>query len=485
VEQCNGYDDDGDGMVDNAPGSPYPGTLARSCTNACGVTGSQTCTNGSWGACSGCSVQLSELESYTYGIGRERLVTANAVTSTRTYFARGGAVVLAEYQETGASTAPTYSKQYVYFRGRLISAIKRSGTSESNEWYHNDRLGVRLIGAATGTTPKEQVTLPYGTLLASESTGSINYAFTMYERSTTTKLDYAINRSYMSGTGRFSTSDPQGAGAITPGRSQSFNLYAYGGNDPINGVDLLGLETCDSPDCLVKAWEAMNNAGGAGWGYVSQNATLAAAYGTDYVPAVRDITGTAEASWLEAQAYVTRDIAWSRDAYASGPPAGCMGGAGGCNIGPSYGQYDKTWIRGNEWMLPDPGFSVTAGVNTPYAAAANFQGSWSVLDSWSYSKTDMHKPGFNLSIPGEASVGATVDLTWGYQSGAVYSLSASIGKWTFGATWSDTSLTLQFGISASTGKGGLTFNTWYPWTPPSFFPQASHESYRRLVYGPP
>ena len=57
-----------------------------------------------------------------------------------------------------------------------------SGAADNVEWYHADRLGVRLIATST-TGTKEQVTLPFGTPLASESTGSTSYSFASYDRS--------------------------------------------------------------------------------------------------------------------------------------------------------------------------------------------------------------------------------------------------------------------------------------------------------------
>lgn len=55
-EDCNGCDDDQDGVIDNAPGNPKANTLETSCNpNSCSVGGTATCTDGKWGVCSGCS----------------------------------------------------------------------------------------------------------------------------------------------------------------------------------------------------------------------------------------------------------------------------------------------------------------------------------------------------------------------------------------------------------------------------------------------
>jgi hypothetical protein len=86
----------------------------------------------------------------------------------------------------------------------LLSTTTPSGqSSETIQYHHPDRLGTRLITNANDTTVQEQVTLPFGTALESESTGSSNRRFTSYDRSNVTGLDYAVNRTYDSQQGRF------------------------------------------------------------------------------------------------------------------------------------------------------------------------------------------------------------------------------------------------------------------------------------------
>jgi RHS repeat-associated protein len=79
-----------------------------------------------------------------------------------------------------------------------------------------------------------------------ERTSSANDAekFATYYRDAKTGLDYAINRYYWSGLGRFLTADPYEAtadGANNPVEPQSWNRYAYVLSDPMNGFDPTGL----------------------------------------------------------------------------------------------------------------------------------------------------------------------------------------------------------------------------------------------------
>jgi RHS repeat-associated protein len=97
-------------------------------------------------------------------------------------------------------------------------------------------LGTRLVTNNADTTSFEQSNLPYGTALDTESPGATR-RFTSYDRSSTTGLDYAVNRHYDSRQGRFTQPDPIGLNAASLADPQSLNMYSYVGNDPINRVD--------------------------------------------------------------------------------------------------------------------------------------------------------------------------------------------------------------------------------------------------------
>jgi len=177
------------------------------------------------------------LATYTYGSSNERLIAEEG--GLRTYYACHGSV---EYIESGGSTTPVWSKSYVYLGNRLLSTLTPNGSGgESVQYHHPDRLGTRLVTDPSNGTSFEQVTLPFGTALNAESTGATNKRFTSYDRSATTGLDYAVNRHYDPQQGRFTQVDPAGMGMSSLGSPQTFNLYAYCSNDPINHVDPSGL----------------------------------------------------------------------------------------------------------------------------------------------------------------------------------------------------------------------------------------------------
>ncbi|MGH9929017.1 MAG: RHS repeat-associated core domain-containing protein [Pyrinomonadaceae bacterium] len=178
--------------------------------------------------------------SHTYGATNERLMTEES--GLRVYYAGDGGLVRAEYTESGASTTPAWSRSYVYLEARLLSTLAPNGSGgEVVQYHHPDRLGTRLVTNAQDTGSFEQVTLPFGTALANESTGATNRRFTSYDRSGTTSLDYAVNRFYDPQQGRFTQVDPIGMRSTSFESPQTLNLYAYCANDPINRLDPSGL----------------------------------------------------------------------------------------------------------------------------------------------------------------------------------------------------------------------------------------------------
>jgi RHS repeat-associated protein len=180
------------------------------------------------------------LAEHTYGDTNQRLMTLEA--SIRTYFIAEGGSTLAEFTETGGSTTPAWSKSYVYFGERLLSTLVPNGSGgETAEHHHPDRLGTRVVSNQSNGTSFQQATLPFGNLLATETTGQSKRLFTTYDRGSVTGVDYALNRHYDPQQGRFTQVDPIGMQSASLTSPQSLNLYAYCMNDPVNHTDPSGL----------------------------------------------------------------------------------------------------------------------------------------------------------------------------------------------------------------------------------------------------
>src|SRR5437660_11679825 len=139
------------------------------------------------------------------------------------------ALPYAEYLEADNSNVPAWSKSYVYLGGRLLATLTPNNfDGEAIQFHHPDRLGTRIVTNPANGTFFEQQTLPFGTALnESPPTGgtidSTNRRFTSYDRSQTTKLDYAVNRHYDPQQGRFTQVDPAGMRMTSLANPQCLN----------------------------------------------------------------------------------------------------------------------------------------------------------------------------------------------------------------------------------------------------------------------
>jgi RHS repeat-associated protein len=113
--------------------------------------------------------------------------------------------------------------------------------------------------------------MPFGEEISTaERTAALGYQpdtvrqkFTGYERDNEINLDFAEARYYNPMHGRFTTVDPENAGAMEDD-PQSWNAYAYGGNNPILFVDPDGREylLCDKDrkNCVTPTDEIVKGA---------------------------------------------------------------------------------------------------------------------------------------------------------------------------------------------------------------------------------
>ena len=150
------------------------------------------------------------------------------------------------------------SKEYVYSGSQLLATL--AGTTTT--YHHPDHLSVRQNTNASGSGVGRQGHFPFGESWYSVNT-TTKWQFTSFERDTESGNDYAMARYHMNRVGRFSSPDLL-AGLI--GDPQSLNRYAYVANDPLNGVDPLGL--LDEPTCktsVAVGCGGMDNGGQGVW----------------------------------------------------------------------------------------------------------------------------------------------------------------------------------------------------------------------------
>jgi RHS repeat-associated protein len=170
---------------------------------------------------------------YTYDDNGYR-VKKTVGGNTTTYIFSSGQVI-AEYDNGAAATSPT--REYIYGDQGKVAQITATDTT----YYHPDHLSVRLTTNSAGTKVIEQGHFPFGELWY-QLGGSTAFRFTSYEHDNETSNEYALARYYLNRFGRFMAPDPAGSTASSPSNPQSWNLYAYSLNNPINNVDPDGRE---------------------------------------------------------------------------------------------------------------------------------------------------------------------------------------------------------------------------------------------------
>ncbi|HEV8482244.1 MAG TPA: RHS repeat-associated core domain-containing protein [Blastocatellia bacterium] len=183
---------------------------------------------------------------YDYRNWRVKKVASGGTTH---YIWEAGHVIAEHNGVSGAQVI-----DYIYAGGRLIA--KAPGTqlagNGSTVYFLNDMLSARVLTDNAGIVAGKQGHLPFGEDFAESGTQDKHH-FTSYERDGETGLDYAVNRSYASGTGRFAQADPS-RGSASASDPRTWNRYSYTRNVLTNRVDPSGLlddpeDTCPDGDC--------------------------------------------------------------------------------------------------------------------------------------------------------------------------------------------------------------------------------------------
>jgi RHS repeat-associated protein len=163
-----------------------------------------------------------------------------ATDGTVTFYIFTQGRIIAEYLNSNPGASP--GREFVYQEdGRYLLTIAGDGTLD---YYHPDHLSVRLTTDAAGNDAGDRGTYPYGELWYSSGQFTRNN-FSTYKLETESNTDYAEFRYYSLRAGRFMQADPISGTTDNP---QSWNLFAYVVNDPVNRLDRLGLQTDCSPN---------------------------------------------------------------------------------------------------------------------------------------------------------------------------------------------------------------------------------------------
>ncbi|HYP26433.1 MAG TPA: RHS repeat-associated core domain-containing protein [Blastocatellia bacterium] len=189
--------------------------------------------------------------SYEYDHQNRRII--KTIGSARTDYVWDGSKVISEHD--GSAGGWSAKVNYIYLGNRLIATLNftltpqcttdskgvvtctNSLTSTATRFYLSDQSSTRAVLDSNGNVVGRQAHLPYGEEIATSGLQE-KHRFTTYDRDGETSTDYAVNRQYSYGTGRFNRPDPHRYNLSDP---QSLNRYTYVENDPVNQSDPLGL----------------------------------------------------------------------------------------------------------------------------------------------------------------------------------------------------------------------------------------------------
>jgi RHS repeat-associated protein len=184
------------------------------------------------------------VNSYAYNAEGE-LVTAGGVTYTydgdgnrvkkssgKLYWYGVGSDPLSESDGSGNLTA-----EFIFLNGARIAMLTLPAATVN--YYVADHLGSsRVVTNASGTILDDSDFMPYGQETSYSAASGNHYKFTGKERDPETGLDDFAARFYSSTMGRFMSADD--SKYMHPADPQTFNLYSYVANNPINAVDPTG-----------------------------------------------------------------------------------------------------------------------------------------------------------------------------------------------------------------------------------------------------
>ncbi len=178
---------------------------------------------------------------YVYDAEGRRVAKLNGTTPANIYLLGLGGEQLSEINNSTGTMAWAHSN--VYAAGGLLATYSPSGL----HFHFADWLGTRRVQSLVQTAGSEMIeetclSLPYGDALTCSGTDATEQHFTGKERDTESGNDYFGARYYGSSMGRMMSPDPSGLYYADPTNPQSFNLYAYVRNNPLNRVDPTGLD---------------------------------------------------------------------------------------------------------------------------------------------------------------------------------------------------------------------------------------------------
>ena len=177
---------------------------------------------------------------YAYTADDERLLTVSGPFEYEFTLRDLDGKVLREIKSDPATETWSVTLDNIWMDGRLVGFVDDDG---SEIHAHTDHLGTpRLHTDANGAEVSRHNYFPFGEEITSAAQNLIPMKFTGHERDASTigpaaELDYMHARYYSPWWGRFTSVDPIGGNSANP---QTWNLYSYVANQPVNFLDSTG-----------------------------------------------------------------------------------------------------------------------------------------------------------------------------------------------------------------------------------------------------
>ncbi len=167
------------------------------------------------------------LSEYVYNGNGQRVKKTSGTQCTIFHYDQSG-LLIAESTSTGAITS-----EYVYLNGQPLAKIQ----DNNSYYYHNDHLGTpMMMTSSSGSVVWNGEFKPFGEQVSITGSVTNNLRLPGQYYNSETGMHYNYFRDYKPEIGRYVESDPIG---IQKGNN---HLFVYVGNNPVNRIDLLGLE---------------------------------------------------------------------------------------------------------------------------------------------------------------------------------------------------------------------------------------------------